>query len=101
MPSPFVRNIRQVWLLYQEAITWGSTPAAYFGVDDEYVAYCFNQAVTYVGKFIEGKMDEASAKAKSEKASVAARQRILTKYLSMDGKRKKPQFMDPAQFLMS
>lgn len=96
MRSRFVRNIRQVWLLYQEAITWGATPADYFGVDDEYVAYCFNQAVTYVGKFIESKMDEASAKAKNEKASTAARQRILNRYLSMDGKPKKQAFMDPA-----
>lgn len=84
-----------MWLLYQEAITWKSTPAELIGVDDEYTAYCLNQAVSYVGKFIDGEMDKASDKAKTTKAAESARQRVLDKYLtpSTGGK---SGFMDPA-----
>jgi len=80
-------------------------PATYFGVDeDEYVAYCFNQVVTYVGKFIENKMEEASAKAKNSKSAESAKQRILNRYLAMDGKPKKvsqaSSYMDPAAMIL-
>ena len=72
--------------------------------DDEYVVYCFNQAVTYVGQMINHKMDEASAKAKNQKSADGARQRVLDKYLAMDGKPKEQGkasgFMDPAAMIL-
>jgi hypothetical protein len=71
--------------------------------DDEYVAYCFNQAVTYVGKFIDSKVEEAGEKAKNAKAAEGARQRVLDKYLAMNGKAKPESnnsgFMDPAAMI--
>lgn len=86
-------------MLYNDATTWGCTPADYIGVDDEYLAFCLNQAVAYAGKFIENAMEEAAGKAKTTKAAQAARDRVLKKYLSKPGERS--QFMDPAVFMSS
>ena len=70
-------------------------------MDDDYVAYCLNQAVTYVGKLIESEMETAGSKAKTAKAAEAARSRVLDKYLSKGSGNKKPQFMDPALMMGS
>jgi hypothetical protein len=83
-----------VWALYREAETWSTSPSVLLGVDDEYVAYCLNQAVTYFGKSVEAKMDKAAARAKNEKSAQAARQRVLDSILKP--KSKGSGFADPA-----
>jgi hypothetical protein len=84
---------KQLWALYREADDWKTTPANLLGVDDDYVAYCLNQAVNYFGKSVEEKMDKAASNAKNEKSANAARQRALKRILEPAGT---GQFMDPA-----
>lgn len=85
-----------MWLLYQEADTWSTTPSTLLGVDDEYAAYCLNQAVAYVGKFIDGEMDKAASGAKNEKAAASARDRVLKHYLDARPDKSTSRFADPA-----
>lgn len=67
-------------------------------VPGSYEAYCLDQAVAYVGSTIENEMNEASEKPdKEQRKAIAARQRVLDKYLS-EGQPDTKTFVDPATF---
>lgn len=60
-----------------------------------YEAYCFDQAVWYLGVTIQNEIDQAGQKKDSKQAAIeAARQRVLKKFL--DGHEAKGQYADPA-----
>lgn len=77
----------------------GLAPSDIMGLEmGTYSAFCFNQAVWYLGTLIESEMDEASASKPSaeEQRARGARQRVLDRYLEPGNLKK--QYADPAAF---
>lgn len=54
-------------------------------MDDEYIAYCLNQAVFFFGRTVENEMEKAAESAKNEKAANAARDQVLQKIINRPG----------------
>jgi hypothetical protein len=68
------------------------------GVDDDYVAYCLNEAVYFFGRSLEHMMDKAGDSAKNENAATSARERVLKQVLEPPKPGAKAAgFMDPAE----
>lgn len=59
------------------------------GIVDEYVAYCFDESVGYMGTYIEGEIDGVKA-GKNEAITRGKKENVLRKYLGMPQK-----FRDP------
>ena len=49
-----------MWSLYQQAMSWKMRPADLFGIPDDcdYFRWCFDEAVLYLGRWVEAKHDE-------------------------------------------
>ena len=56
----------QIWSLYQEAKTWKTRPSTLLGMEDAYLAYCLDQAVSTFGNFVQNKIDSVEGKNKAE-----------------------------------
>lgn len=66
-------------------------------MDDDYIAYCLNQAIYYFGRSVDQEMEKAASNAKNEKAANDARDRVLQKILnSAKPNTKISGFADPA-----
>jgi len=66
--------------------------------EDSYVAYCFDQAVAYLGSFIDGELDKANNSGKANKEQMKAqrmRDRVFEQYF---GVKKEPKFASPPVF---
>jgi hypothetical protein len=59
-------------------------PSVLLGVSDVHTAYCLDEVVYAFGVYVEGELDEASAKAKTAKAKTAARKRTIDLLLTED-----------------
>ena len=79
-------------------------PSELVGLDaGSYINYCFDQAVTYFGNWVEAELDKvkvgkASKSDKETQALVQARERRLEAILGPKEERAKQQFADPADF---
>jgi len=56
-----------MWRLYQNSKDFGSRPATVIGLQDTWVAYQFDSAVGYLGRYVEIKMEEYEGKGKHRK----------------------------------
>jgi hypothetical protein len=70
----------------------------------KYVAYCFDQATTFFGNWVESELDKvkvgkASKSDRETQALVAARKRRLEAILGPEEEQAKRKFADPADFL--
>lgn len=84
-----------MWELYQRSKQWGTRPAEILGIDDDYVAWCIDQAVFHFGVEVEGALNKVEGKTKSE---IERKQRqVLDKYLR--DKNSPRRFADPAAML--
>lgn len=81
-----------------DAKTWGVRPSELLAIDDEYVAYCLDQAVGYFGRTLEAELEKAGSDAKNEQEAEWKRKRILSDFLGEDKKPQRGQFADPAAF---
>ena len=72
-------------------------------LDDPYQAYCFDQAVAYVGRAIEYELDKAGSDCKTEAEAQAKKKVVLDRFLD-DGQEDAPipkgRFADPAAMMM-
>ncbi len=84
-----MKNKKLLWLTYLEAKTWNNRPSSLIAIEDEYTAYCFDQAVAVFGNVVSNELE--SVEGKTKKSVTQKRNRILDKYLGI-----KPKFMDPA-----
>lgn len=75
------------------------SPSSILGLTPgSYEAYCFDQAVWYLGTTITAEVEKAGhKKQKGEAAMKAARERVLKRYL--DGPNAKGLYADPAAML--
>lgn len=85
MLPPFVRKPEQVWLLWHKSKAVGQRPSQLLAIENDYVAYCLDEAVIFFGLTMENMLDEAGHKpGKDERKARAARERLLNKVLGND-----------------
>lgn len=73
-----------MWQVFNTAQTWNCRPSILLGVDDEYLAYCLDQAVSILGNGITNELNnvgttDTDRRAKAREAKV---QRQISKRLS-------------------
>jgi hypothetical protein len=69
----FVTNKRQSWELYNQAKDWGQQPADLLGIQDDYVAFCVNEAVYYCGNYINNELEKIVGRDREPAQSVGNR----------------------------
>jgi hypothetical protein len=67
------------------------------GVEDEYLAYCLDQAVGYVGRAIEAELEKIEAKTESE--SEHKRKLVFDRFFGEDDKPGQGLYADPAMMI--
>lgn len=86
-----------MWLLWLDSQRWGARPSSIMDIDDPYVAFCFDQAVGYLGSVIEGELREAGHKpSKEENKARAAQDKVIAKHFPDSAKDDSKKFADPA-----
>jgi hypothetical protein len=79
-----------------DAKTWNCRPSNLLAIEDDYVAYCLDQAVGYFGRHLEAELEKAGSDAKNDEEAQWKRQRVLDKYLGEEDKHQRGRFADPA-----
>lgn len=85
-------------MLWQKAKALGQRPSTLLGVENDYVAYCLDEAVVYFGMSLENMLESAGRKpSKEERRATQARERLIEKIFD-EGKEKTKGsgFADPA-----
>lgn len=95
MWSGFVKKPEQIWLLWLKAKALSQRPSTLVDIGmSNYVAYCFDEAVTFFGLKLENMLDEAGHKPDKESRRIEnAQKRVLDKVL---GAQQGSGFADPA-----
>ena len=91
-----------MWVSFQMAQTYHVRPSELLlgavGPENDYQAYCLDEAIYFFGSHIESELTKAEEKAKRPAAKISARQRVLVKYLGKESDQKSG-FADPAKLL--
>jgi len=82
-----------MWNLYAQARQWRVRPSEILGIDDAYVAYCLDEAVSDLAAFIEDELDKV--KVKSDNPEVVRKRKMARLDALLSGNVAK-QFADPA-----
>lgn len=82
-------------MLFNQATTWRVPPSDLLSIDDEYVAFCLNQAVFHIGITIKAELE--GVEGKNSKEIEQKRSRIIDKYFSDEDTVAKG-YADPAMF---
>ena len=61
MPS-FVKNLANTWKIYQQAKTWGCRPSDLLNIENDYYAYCFDEAVATWGSYVTSELEKVEGK---------------------------------------
>lgn len=69
-----------MWNVFLESKTWRRTPSELFGIDDQYVSFCLNEAVAMIGNWITHELEKVEGK--NAKAIEARREQILKRLLA-------------------
>lgn len=89
-----------MWMLYNLATKWHSRPSELVSIADKYQAYCFDQAVTFAGSYIQNKLDNVKlGKGKNAEKQRKIEQENLLNRLLYGKKSAQPQYADPAKML--
>lgn len=82
-------------MLYVDCKTWSCRPSDILQIDDDYMAYCLDQAIGYLGRTIEAELDKVEGKTREE--TEQKRSRVLDRFLALDNEKpSRGQFADPA-----
>lgn len=76
--------------------TWSCRPSDLLRIEDEYVAYCLDQAVGHFGRTLEGALEKAGSDAKNEAEAEWKRKKILNDYIGENDKPQRGLYADPA-----
>lgn len=66
-------------------------------LDDEYVAYCFDQAVGYIGRAIDAELDKVESKNQSE--AEYKRRLVFERFFGEEDKPSRGLYADPAAMM--
>lgn len=66
-------------------------------LDDEYVAYCFDQAVGYIGRAIDAELDKVESKTQSE--AEYKRKLVFERFFGDEDKPSRGLYADPAAMM--
>jgi hypothetical protein len=87
-----------VWVLFVEAKTWNCRPSDLLAIEDDYVAYCLDQAVGYLGRTIESELNKVEGKTEIE--TEQKRKIILDRFLGEESdKPRRGLYADPAAMM--
>ena len=70
-----------MWEAWQMAKVYHTLPSLIFNIEDPLTAYYFNRAVFIFGSNVETEMQNAEMLAKSDQARIAARKKVLRRFL--------------------
>lgn len=79
-----------------DAKTWSCRPSDLLNIQDDYVAYCLDQAVGYFGRTLESELEKAGSDSKNDNEAEWKRKAVLDRFLDEDDKPQRGQFADPA-----
>ena len=79
-----------------DAKTWSCRPSELLNIEDDYVAYCLDQAVGYFGRALESELEKAGSDAKNEDDAQWKRKRVLDAFLGEEDKPQSGTYADPA-----
>lgn len=83
-------------MLWVKAKNLSQRPSQLLNIEDSYVAYCLDEAVTFFGLSLENKLEEAGHKqSKEERKAKAARDQVLDRIFGTNKKKTKG-YADPA-----
>lgn len=84
-------------MAWRESQMWRRPPSEIFGIGfGTYDGYCFDQAVSRFGLWVESELDKLEKKGKETKKLIEARRRRLDKILNDDPSSQTKSFADPA-----
>ncbi|MCA1807184.1 MAG: hypothetical protein LC687_04960 [Actinobacteria bacterium] len=84
-------------MAWRESQTLGRPPSEVYGLGlGTYEGYCFDQAVSYFGQWVEGELDKLDKPSKGARKLMDARKRRLDQILNPVSTPQ--QFADPAAF---
>lgn len=75
-----------LWQVWLDSKRWQLRPSDMIGVRNPYVAYCFDQACTYLGTQVEAAMDNVKEGKKSAKQVAGAKENVMRKMLGLEQK---------------
>lgn len=70
-----------MWEAWQMSKVYHTLPSLIFNIEDPLIAYYFNRAVFIFGSNVETEMQNAEMLAKSDQARIAARKKVLRRFL--------------------
>lgn len=90
-------NSSQMWMLFVEAKTWRCRPSELLAIDDDYVAYCLDQAVGYFGRELEHALEQAGSGAKDDNEAAWRRKVVIDRWLGDESEKpRRGTYADPA-----
>jgi hypothetical protein len=86
-----------LWATWTTAKSLGLSPSEYLRVEDPFVAYCLDRAVTLFGTTLENEIRTKTEDAKNTKSAKRIAERIMNQYLYSDDEAAniKGRFRDP------
>lgn len=75
-----------MWSLFQDSKLWHCRPSSMVDIQDPYVAYCFDQAVSIWGGYVERELDKIEGK--NEKQVATKRRNKLMQLLEASDKQR-------------
>lgn len=66
-------------------------------IEDEYVAYCLDQAIGYIGRAIEGELEKIEAK--TEQEAEQKRKLVFERFFGDESKPSRGLYADPAAMI--
>lgn len=68
-----------MWSLYQQSKEWGMLPSSIIGVDPDcsYLCWCFDEAVLFFGRWVEGKLNQKHTKGPAKGRAIHSLSQIL------------------------
>lgn len=85
-----------MWLLFVDSKTWSCRPSDLLNIEDDYVAYCLDQAVGHFGRALENELEKAGSGAKTDDEAQWKRKLVLDRFIGEDKKPQRGTFADPA-----
>lgn len=75
-----------MWELYRRAERWGQPPSSLMGIDNQFLAWCLDEAVDTFGTTVESRVRQAgksTGKSDTEKMQESRARRCLERHLGI------------------
>lgn len=66
-----------MWKLFQDAKTWSTRPSVLLAIENDYEAYCLDEAISTWGSYVTSELDKVEGK-DSKEVNKKRRNRLLS-----------------------